>query len=145
MMKFKIFWISDKLKLNPSKISFRHKISLILTEFWLLRWSCFSWFSTDSKNSDRPLIWIVRMVRSLAYRIFQLRSSPAKRHPGCSPECRVPSFDRRPSYRSCLNASRPNSSRWVPLQSAWSTIAWIRHPPRNPGCQPWCCKPLSWI
>ena len=38
------------------------------SEFW------FSWFSTDSKNSDRILIWIVRMVRSLAYRTFQLRS-----------------------------------------------------------------------
>ena len=39
----------------------------------LLRWSGFSWFSTDSKNSERTLIWIVRMVRSLANRTFQPR------------------------------------------------------------------------
>ena len=32
-----------------------------------------SWFSTDSKNSNRTLIWIVRMVRSVAYRTSQLR------------------------------------------------------------------------
>ena len=35
----------------------------------------FSWFSFDSKNSDRTPIWIVRLVRSLADRTFQLRFS----------------------------------------------------------------------
>ena len=39
----------------------------------LLRWSGFSWFSLDSKNSDRTPIWIVRLVQSLADRTLQLR------------------------------------------------------------------------
>ena len=40
----------------------------------LLRWSGFSWFSLDSKNFDRTLIWKLRTFRSLADRTFQPRS-----------------------------------------------------------------------
>ena len=39
-----------------------------------LRWSGFSWFSSDSKNLDRTLMRKVPMVRSLADRAFQRRS-----------------------------------------------------------------------
>ena len=39
---------------------------------WFFSRRCFSWFSLDSKNSDRTPIWKVRMVRSLADRTFQL-------------------------------------------------------------------------
>ena len=42
---------------------------------WFFSRRCFSWFSLDSKNFDRTLIWKVRMVRSLADRTFQLRST----------------------------------------------------------------------
>ena len=40
---------------------------------WFFSRRCFSWFSLDSKNSDRTPIWKVRMVRSLADRTFQPR------------------------------------------------------------------------
>ena len=53
------------------------------SEFWL------SWFSTDSKNSYRTLIWIVRIVRSLAYRTFQLSAVPLE-----GSEARVATFRR---------------------------------------------------
>ena len=45
---------------------------------WFFSRRCFSWFSLDSKNSDRTPIWIVRLVRSLADRTFQLRLAQAR-------------------------------------------------------------------
>ena len=43
---------------------------------WFFSRRCFSWFSLDSKNSDRALMWKVRMVRSLADRTFRPRQRP---------------------------------------------------------------------
>ena len=51
---------------------------------WFFSQRCFSWFSLDSKNSDRTLIGIVRLVRSLADRTFQPRTGtpPGPRRTG---------------------------------------------------------------
>ena len=88
----------------------------------LLRWSGFSWFSLDSKNSDRTPIWIVCLVRSLADRTFQLNSGPnsVARLPSlrtdlvCSSslETHLPSCPRR----SVLLRSAPRDQRVPPLR-----------------------------
>ena len=136
--KFENFWISDKLILNSSKISLIQTDLLPFSEFW------FSWFSTDSKNSDRTLIWIIRMVRSLADRTFQLRSCRASRiRPGGGGALRSP-LTRRVTWHKQSGTwalrsrkSRLRKPRWTRSRRPFmrSQSLYPKFAQRRPSCR----------